>query len=90
MYDWFFNRYYPSRSQTRSELGSGVIIDKRGYVFTNYHVVQNAERLQVTTVQRQELRGQTGGHVRPATTSHSSSSTATISRPRRSAIPTTS
>ena len=48
MYDWFFNRYYPSRSQTRSELGSGVIIDKRGYVFTNYHVVSNAERLQVT------------------------------------------
>ena len=48
MYDWFFDRYYPSRSQTRSELGSGFIIDKRGYVFTNYHVIQNAERLQVT------------------------------------------
>ena len=48
MYDWFFNRYYPSRSQTRPKLGSGVIIDKRGYVFTNYHVVSNAERLQVT------------------------------------------
>jgi len=48
MYNWFFDRYYPSRSQTRSELGSGFIIDKRGYVFTNYHVIQNAERLQVT------------------------------------------
>ncbi len=48
MYDWYWNRYFPSRSQTRSELGSGVIIDKRGYVFTNYHVVQNAEHLQVT------------------------------------------
>ncbi|HEU4929383.1 MAG TPA: trypsin-like peptidase domain-containing protein [Candidatus Krumholzibacteria bacterium] len=48
MYNWFFDRYYPSRSQTRSELGSGFIIDKRGYVFTNYHVIMNAERLQVT------------------------------------------
>ena len=48
MYDWYFNRYYPSRSQTRSELGSGLIVDKRGYAFTNNHVIQNAERLQVT------------------------------------------
>lgn len=48
MYDIFWNRYYPSRLESRAELGSGVIIDKRGYAFTNYHVVANAERLQVT------------------------------------------
>ncbi len=46
-YDWF-RRYYPSRERTFAELGSGVIVDNRGYVFTNYHVVQNAEQLQVT------------------------------------------
>ncbi len=48
VYDFFFNRYYPGRVIPRAELGSGVIVDKRGYVFTNYHVIQNAERLQVT------------------------------------------
>ncbi len=48
VYDIWFNRFYPGRVESRAELGSGVIIDKRGYVFTNYHVIQNAERLQVT------------------------------------------
>ncbi|MCI0452624.1 MAG: trypsin-like peptidase domain-containing protein [Candidatus Latescibacteria bacterium] len=48
VYDIWFNRYYPGRERTLAELGSGVIVDKRGYVFTNYHVIANAERLQVT------------------------------------------
>jgi serine protease Do len=48
VYDIWWNRWYPGRTQRLAELGSGVIIDKRGYVFTNYHVVANAERLQVT------------------------------------------
>jgi len=48
VYDWFWNRYYPGREFQQSSQGSGFIIDKSGYAFTNFHVVQDAERLQVT------------------------------------------
>jgi serine protease Do len=48
VYDWYWNRYYPGRKYETSNLGSGVIIDRQGYAFTNYHVVENAERIQVT------------------------------------------
>ena len=48
VYDRFFNLYYPSRERSFSEQGSGFIVDKRGYAFTNFHVIQNAERLEVT------------------------------------------
>ena len=48
-YDFFFNRYYPGRLIPQAKLGSGVIVDKQGYAFTNYHVVEGAERIQVTT-----------------------------------------
>jgi len=35
-------------SGNAQSLGSGVIIDKRGYIITNSHVVDNAENIQVT------------------------------------------
>jgi len=38
-------RIIAPRSRTRSTLGSGVIIGKKGYVLTNYHVVQNAKKI---------------------------------------------
>ena len=38
---------YSSRKRGRSNLGSGVIIDKKGYILTNYHVVQNAAKIYV-------------------------------------------
>lgn len=41
-YDFFFN-VVPQRGT-----GSGFIIDERGYIVTNNHVVENAERLEVT------------------------------------------
>lgn len=30
-------------------MGTGIIVDERGYIVTNYHVVQDVERLRVTT-----------------------------------------
>lgn len=30
-------------------MGTGIVIDERGYIVTNYHVVQDVERLRVTT-----------------------------------------
>ena len=49
VYDIWWNRWYPGRTIPQAKLGSGVIMDKQGYAFTNYHVVQDAERIQVTT-----------------------------------------
>jgi len=48
VYDPFWNRYYPGRDYQQQSQGSGLVIDKSGYAFTNYHVVKDAERLQVT------------------------------------------
>jgi putative serine protease PepD len=41
-YDIFY-RAYPS-----DETGSGIVLDYQGHVLTNYHVVQDAERLEVS------------------------------------------
>lgn len=36
-----------SQDYTQSSLGSGVIISKDGYILTNYHVIEGADKLQV-------------------------------------------
>lgn len=55
--DYYFGYMLPSEKLYRyrsAGLGSGVIIDKRGYVLTNKHVVQGALRIKVIT---QDVRG---------------------------------
>src|SRR5687768_10799510 len=42
-------------------LGSGVIIDKRGYVLTNFHVVKGADGVTVRLSSKQEFRGRIVG-----------------------------
>jgi serine protease Do len=47
----FFNRFFdfPDQGPTAERsLGSGVIVDKRGYIVTNNHVVDQATKIQVT------------------------------------------
>lgn len=47
----------PRRFQRRSEgMGSGVIVDPRGYVLTNEHVVRGADKLTVTVLQPEEVK----------------------------------
>jgi serine protease Do len=47
--------------RTQATQGSGFIIDKRGYAFTNYHVVRDAERIQVTLADGKEYAAQLVG-----------------------------
>ena len=42
-------------------LGSGVIIDERGYVLTNYHVIVRASRVSITLVDNREFEAKIVG-----------------------------
>lgn len=42
----------------RRGLGSGVIVDRRGYVVTNHHVIENAEQIKVTLPDGRVFSGQ--------------------------------
>jgi len=47
-FDEFFERFFRDQPQRRRRsLGSGVIVDPRGYVITNNHVIENAEEIEV-------------------------------------------
>jgi Do/DeqQ family serine protease len=60
----FFNQFFgsegpPPRGEYRQPgLGSGVIIDKRGLVLTNFHVVKGADEIIVRLSDKREYRGQ--------------------------------
>jgi len=57
----FFDRFFDGRSdgppQAERSLGSGVIVDKRGYILTNNHVVEQATKIQV------QLNGDTNRYI---------------------------
>jgi len=48
-FDQFFGQMFPQmpREMEQRSLGSGVIIDREGFVLTNHHVVANADEIQV-------------------------------------------
>jgi S1-C subfamily serine protease len=60
--DPFFRRYFgvpDAALQPAIAAGSGVIVDgQRGFVITNFHVVRNAEAIQVTTRDGRKLSAQ--------------------------------
>ena len=62
-FDQFFGRGGPGRREEFRQpgLGSGVIVDKRGYVLTNYHVIRGADSVTVKLSSKQEVQGRIVG-----------------------------
>ncbi len=62
-FDQFFGRGRPgSPGEFRQPgLGSGVIIDRRGYVLTNFHVIRGADAVTVRLSSKREHRGRIVG-----------------------------
>ncbi|WP_112432877.1 S1C family serine protease [Thermogemmatispora tikiterensis] len=50
-----------STASGASGIGSGVIIDKRGYIVTNYHVVESAQQIEVVMADGTHLTAQVAG-----------------------------
>lgn len=66
--DEFFRRFFddffgelPQREYKQMGLGSGVIIDPEGYILTNEHVVNDADKITVTLSDGREFKGEIKG-----------------------------
>jgi len=60
----FFNDFFgeiPDREYKQMGLGSGVIIDPEGYILTNEHVVNAADKITVTLPDGREFKGELKG-----------------------------
>ncbi len=67
-HDDFFDRFFedffgnlPEYERRQHGLGSGVIIDQRGYILTNEHVVGEADKINVTLPDGREFEGKLVG-----------------------------
>jgi len=66
--DDFFRKFFedffgelPEREYKQSGLGSGVLIDKQGYILTNEHVVGEADKITVTLPDAREFKAEVKG-----------------------------
>jgi serine protease Do len=53
----FFQNFPSSRTYKRQSLGSGVLIDPKGYIITNEHVILPASKIKVVLVDGREFEG---------------------------------
>jgi len=63
--DEFFNRFFSGHPEEierkQAGLGSGVIIDKKGYILTNEHVINGADKIIVTLPDGREFEAEVKG-----------------------------
>lgn len=56
-----FNQFGRPREHKQSGLGSGVIVDKDGYILTNNHVIKDADEIKVKLSDKREFKGKVIG-----------------------------
>jgi len=63
LFNDFFERFYgiPQRSMPKQSLGTGFIIDSKGYIITNNHVVENADEISVSLSDEREYKAKLVG-----------------------------
>ena len=61
LFDDFFRDFFEPRQQTRTSLGSGVIVRSDGYVLTNQHVILRGGRVKVTLADEREFEARLVG-----------------------------
>jgi serine protease Do len=64
--DPFFGRFLGGRERKTQSLGSGLIVDAKGIVVTNAHVIEGASRIVVNTLDGRELEADVLGSDRDA------------------------
>ena len=52
---FFFERPPAPTERTRKGIGSGIIFDNKGHILTNNHVVEGADKVEVTTTEGEEF-----------------------------------
>jgi S1-C subfamily serine protease len=59
--DWFGNPFGLPGTEVQRSLGSGFVIDKAGYIVTNYHVVGNAQSVHVSFSNNDSMKAEVIG-----------------------------
>jgi serine protease Do len=60
----FFDEFFgemPEREYRQAGVGSGVIVDHRGYILTNQHVIADADKLSIVLPDGREFKGEVTG-----------------------------
>ena len=60
--EWFWGEIPTARRRSLREVGSGVVVDKNGYILTNHHVIEDANKITVTVPDGREFTAQVVGY----------------------------
>ena len=61
IFDQFFNDFFSQNQNNKKSLGSGVLINKEGYIITNEHVVARASEIHVALGDKREFKARVIG-----------------------------
>ena len=61
IFDQFFNDFFSQNQNDKKSLGSGVLINKEGYIITNEHVVARASEINVALGDKREFKARVIG-----------------------------